>query len=340
MNHDTLPLVSMVIPMRNEEKYIGRCLQSITAQQYPQERIEVLVVDGMSTDSSRRIVNDVARVARFPIQIVDNPRRITSRGLNLGIQRAQGEIIGITSAHSTLDPAFISEGVRLIQERNVECASSPITSIGEGIVAQAIALAMSHPFGVGDARFRYSRREEMSDAAAFALYKREVFERLGGFKASMPDDSDSDFHYRLIESGGHILQSPKIKSHYYVRATMPSLFRQYFRYGMSKIVVMRRYPHRIKIRQIVPSLFVTGLLGSGLLGLFNKDARNLFRVILGNYLLISLTTSASISAKSGWRYLPFLPVAFACLHTSYGVGLLRAIAGWMIANEKRELLED
>lgn len=334
MDASQLPLVTVVIPMRNEERYIVRCLRSLAQQDYPPQRLEVLVLDGQSTDNSRAVVAEFARSAPFPVRPLENPGLITSRALNRGLREAQGEIICIASAHSRLGPRFVSEGVRLMRERGVECVAGPITSVGEGLVGQAIALAMSHPFGVGDARFRYSRREELVDQAAFALYRRDVFALVGEFDESMNGDTDTDFHYRLTELGGCILQSPRLQSYYYVRPTLGSLFRQYFSYGFSKLTVMRRYPHRTKARQLLPSLFVAGLLGSGAAAIVSKEARAVFVAILGNYALTSLATSAAVASRAGWRYFPPLPFAFACLHVGYGLGLLRALFRWALLGEE------
>ncbi len=333
MNSNRLPPVTMIVPMRNEERYIERCLRSIAQQDYPPDLLEVLVMDGESTDNSRAIVADLARRVPYSLKLVDNPGRITSRGLNEGVKAARGEIVGITSAHSRLGPDFISQGVRLITERGVDCVASPITSIGEGAESQAIAIAMSSPFGVGNALFRYSHKEQPVDAAAFALYRKDVFDRVGEFDEQMNGDADTDFHYRLTEVGGKILQTPKLESYYYVRSSLRSVFRQYFNYGFSKLVVMRRYPHRVKPRQIVPSLFVASLIVSGTAGVASKDARTIFGLIVGNYAMISLATSASLASKVGWRYLPYLPPAFACLHIGYGLGLLRALFRWLVLGE-------
>jgi glycosyltransferase involved in cell wall biosynthesis len=319
--------------MRNEEHYIGRCLQSIAQQDYPPDLLEVLVMDGESTDNSRAIVADLARRVPYSLRLMDNPGRITSRGLNEGVKVARGEIIGITSAHSRLSPDFISQGVRLLKEGDIDCVASPITSIGESTESQAIAIAMSSPFGVGNALFRYSHKEQLVDAAAFALYRKEVFDRIGEFDEQMNGDADTDFHYRLTEVGGKILQTPKLESYYYVRSNLRSLFRQYFNYGFSKLVVMRRYPHRVKARQVVPSLFVASLILSAGVGTINRDARTIFGLIVGNYAMVSLATSASLASKVGWQYMPYLPAAFACLHLGYGLGLLRALFRWLVLGE-------
>ncbi|MFQ5880052.1 MAG: glycosyltransferase family 2 protein [Dehalococcoidia bacterium] len=330
MNAPDLPLVSIVIPLRNEERYVGRCLQSLAQQDYSSERLEVLVVDGHSSDSSRMVVEDCARRSPFPVRLLNNHRRITSSALNIGIAAARGDVIGIASAHSWLAPDFVSQGVRLLCEREVDCVCGPIASVGEALVGRAIALAMSHPFGVGDARFRYSQREQLVDAAAFALYRRGVFARVGGFDQGMKGDSDADFHYRLTEMGGRILQSPRLQSFYFVRPTLRSLFRQYFDYGFTKLVVMRRYPHRIKARQLVPSLFVAALVGSGGAALVNGSGRRLLALVAGSYASASLVASTVVASRGGWRYMPFLPLAFACLHFGYGLGLLAALGRWAV----------
>jgi succinoglycan biosynthesis protein ExoA len=324
-----LPLVSIIVAMRNEERFIERCLDSVAAQDYPHERLEVLVVDGRSTDHSREIVRAVSD--RVPqLRLLDNERRISPAAFNIGIRNARGEVLTIISAHCSLAPDYVSSCVEYLQKTDADCVGGPIETVGETEGAKAIALAMSSPFGVGDALFRYSQQESYVDTLAFGAYRREVFQRVGLFDEELVGSEDDEFNYRLRSQGGKLLLTPAIRSSYYGRSSLGALCRQYFAYGRGKVRVMRRHPGQIRIRHLIPSLFVLSLLVSGLLGLFSAPFALLLVLIVGCYLLASLLAALRICRKEGWRYLPLLMLAFACLHLSYGMGFMVGLVRFLI----------
>ena len=316
-----LPLVSIIVAMRNEEGFIDRCLNSMVAQDYPHELLEVLVIDGRSTDRSREIAR--AMQDRVPhLQLLDNEQRISPVAFNIGIRNARGEVLTIISAHCYLAPDYVSTCVEYLQKTDADCVGGPIETIGETERAGAIALAMSSPFGVGDALFRYSEQESYVDTLAFGAYRRQVFERVGLFDEELVGSEDDEFNYRLRSQGGKLLLTPAIRSFYYGRSSLRALCRQYFSYGRGKVRVMRRHPGQIRLRHLIPSIFVLSLLVSALLGLFSTPFALLLALIVGSYLLASLLVALRISRKEGWRYLPLLMLAFACLHLSYGTGFI------------------
>jgi succinoglycan biosynthesis protein ExoA len=321
-----LPLVSVIVPMRNEEQYIGGCLRSLAAQDYPKDRFEVLVVDGGSTDGSRRAAEDVARETGLPLRLLSNPRRSTPSGLNVGIAQARGEVITRVDAHAQVDRRFLSESVSALLTSGADVVGGPISSVGDGLVGGAIALAMSSPFGVGNAAFRYSQEEQYTDTVAFPTYRRSVFERLGPFAEDLEWGEDDEFHYRLGDAGGRLLLTPRVASMYYTRSSLWALARQYFRYGRAKVEVLRRHPRRTRLRQLVPGAFVLGLAATGALA----TKRGLFvlplAAVAGAYGLASLAASLRATDRGNRRYLPVLPVAFACLHLTYGLGFLVGLA--------------
>jgi succinoglycan biosynthesis protein ExoA len=323
---DSVPTVTVVVPMRNEELYIARCLRSIVEQDYPRDSLEVLVVDGLSNDRSREIVLEFS--TRHPqVRLLDNPKRIPSAAWNVGIQNARGSMVAIVSAHCRLAPDFISRCVhRLLGGQNVDCVGGPLTNVGETFEAQAIALAMSSPFGVGDSYFRYARRERYVDTIAFALYRRAVFDRVGLFDETLAVNEDYDLNYRLRKAGGKILLIPEARSFYYTRATLGQLWAQYFWYGFWKVQMLRKHPRSVRVRQLVPPLFVLILLLSGALSAISSLTAWVFALVVASYLSLSLAFSFSIAARKGWRYLPILPVIFACLHLSWGLGFLYSLA--------------
>jgi GT2 family glycosyltransferase len=216
--------------------------------------------------------------------------------------------------------------VHYLSTREADCVGGAIENIGEGFWGQAISLAMSSPFGVGDAHFRYSHRERYVDTLAFCAYRREVFDKIGLFDEKLVRNQDYELNYRLRKAGGKILLTPAIKSRYYTRASLRRLWSQYFQYGLWKVQMLRMHPRSVRIRQLVPPLFVLALLLSGALSAISSLAAWVFALVVASYLSLSLAFSFSIAAHKGWRYLPILPVIFACLHLSWGLGFLYSLA--------------
>ena len=323
-----LPLVSAIVAMRNEEAFIEKCLNSLAEQNYPTDLLEVLAVDGRSTDRSREIVS--AMQQSMPnLRLLDNEKRISPAAFNIGIREAQGEILTIIGAHSYLAPEYISRCVEYLAKTDADCVGGPIETIGETDTAKAIALAMSSPFGVGDAVFRYSDREQYVDTLAFGAYRREVFERVGLFDEELVGSEDDEFNYRLRGQGGKLFLTPAIRSFYYGRSSFRALLRQYFSYGRGKVRVMRRHPGQVRLRHLIPAIFVLSLLVSGVLALISPWFALLFAVIVGCYVLASLLVAINIAREKGWRYLPLLLAAFACLHLSYGTGFLWGVVRYL-----------
>ena len=322
---DSVPMVTVVVPMRNEEAYIAKCLRSIVEQDYPRDSLEVLVVDGLSEDRSREIVKEF-RQEHPSIRLLDNPHRIVPTAMNIGIKEAEGEAIIRVDGHCRLAPDYISQCVRYLGEKGVDCVGGAIESIGQTPMARAISLAMSSPFGVGDAYFRYAQKERYVDTLAFGAYKREVFNRIGLFDEELVRNQDYELNYRLRKAGGKILLTPAIKSHYYARSSLRKLWSQYFQYGFWKAQMLRKHPRSVRVRQLVPPLFVLALLLSGALSALSSLAAWVFALVITSYLSLSLAFSFSIAARKGWRYLPILPIIFACLHLSWGLGFLYSLA--------------
>jgi GT2 family glycosyltransferase len=329
-----VPLVSVIVAMRNEEAYIGKCLDSLVEQDYPAERLEVLVIDGRSTDRSRQIVSEMED-RLLNLRLLDNEKKISPAAFNIGINGAHGQIVTIISAHSYLAADYVSRCVEYLTRTGADCVGGPIETIGENRTARAIALAMSSPFGVGDALFRYSQREQYVDTLAFGAYRRDVFERVGLFDERLAGSEDDEFNYRLRRHGGKLFLTPAIGSFYYGRASLRDLGTQYFRYGFGKVRVIQKHPPLVKVRHLIPAVFVASLVTTAFLSLFNSLFALLLGLILSSYVLVSLALSVWIAAKEGWEYLPLLPLAFACLHVAYGTGFLLGVAHFLLVGKRR-----
>jgi succinoglycan biosynthesis protein ExoA len=317
------PTISLLIAMRNEERYIAGCLKSVFAQTYPAELIEVFVLDGMSSDLSWTIADQLIQ-KKDNCHLLPNPKTTQSAAWNLGIERAKGDLITIVSAHSILASDYISNAVETHLRTGADMVGGPMTAIGEGRVARAISIATSSSFGIGGARFHYTDKEEIVDAVYMGFCSRSLYMTIGGFDEEMIRNQDDELGYRILDRGGTIICNPAIRSQYYNRATLRSLWRQYFQYGFYKVRVLQKHPRQIRMRQFAPPVFVLALLFSALLA-FSPGLR-LFSIIVPSlYLVASLFASLWASSKRDWGSLTLLPVAFAILHLSYGLGFLTGL---------------
>lgn len=310
------------MPVRNEAAYIERSLGAVLAQNYPAECMEILVIDGMSTDGTREYVG--AAQARHPnLRLIDNPRGIVPPALNIGLGRARGEVIVRVDGHCEIAPDYVRRCVEHLQADGVAAVGGPIETVGETEEAQAIALAMSSWFGVGGSAFRTVKdRPMMVETVAFPAYTRETIDRIGPFDEDLVRNQDDEYNYRLLKSGGRILLSPDIRSRYYSRSSLRSLWRQYYQYGFWKVRVMQKHPRQMRWRQFVPPALVAGLAGSAGLGLVFRPFRLLLAFIVALYLAVDLIASLAMGRTHGLRHAPRLMIIHPILHFSYGLGFL------------------
>jgi glycosyltransferase involved in cell wall biosynthesis len=315
------PRVSLVVAMRNERDAIERCIASLFAQSYPAERLEILVYDGASTDGSREIVERVL-AGHSNGRLWPNPGIIQAAAWNLGISEATGDVIGIVSGHAELSHEYVSAAVAALEQTGAWMVGGPVTAIGEGLVGEAVALATSTPFGVGNARHHYARTAMDVDAVFMGVCRAETYRRFR-FDESMVRDQDDELGYRILDAGGRIVCDPAIRSTYHSRATLQGLWRQYFAYGYWKVRVFRRHPRQIRLRQLVPSAFVLALIATTVSAPFSFMGRFGLAVVAGSYVLGDLVASLLAARNRQWHLLPVLSVVFATLHLAYGLGVLR-----------------
>lgn len=316
--------VSVIIPMRNEGKYIGKCLESVLRQEHPSDKLEIIVVDGMSDDKSRKIVFEYSETHNF-IKLLNNPKNIATTGMNIGIKNASGGIIIILSAHSCPSQDFIHKNVELLDKIGADCVGGVLESVAEGYLGKAIAFTLSSPFGVGGARFRYTRRAGYVDTVAYGAYRREVFDKIGLFDERLVRNQDIEFNSRLRKAGGKIYLSPEIKSYYYCPETIARFCQQAFSNGLWNIKTARLVKGAMRPRHFMPLLFLVTLAASIILSLVSPLGYYLLGIIAGSYLALAFLFSMSIASRKGWQYFPILPLLFLCLHISYGLGSLWGI---------------
>lgn len=311
----------MVIPVRNEERWLGECLDSVLAALEPIGGGEVLVVDGQSDDGTAGVIARYRE--RHPgIEPIANPRKVTPAGFNLGIRRARSDAIAIVSAHSRLEPDFFAAALRRLDRGEADVVGGPVRTeaSGDGALSWLLARIVSHPFGVGNSRFRVSSREAFVDAVPFAVFRREVFERVGLFDEELVRNQDTEFFGRVRAAGLRVLLDPSVRSVYRARGTLGGLLRQGFLNAYWNVLVWRQTPHAFQWRHAVPAAFAISLLASLLLTLAWLPAAVLTGAIL--VLHQGAATAAAIDVLRKTRRVSalFLPPLFLLYHVSYGLG--------------------
>ena len=324
---DQFPTVCIIIPERNEKSSIRACLDGVLAQDYPQNKTSILVVDGLSTDGTRDILAEYKHNYPF-LDIVDSPRKVVAPGFNLAVCRTRAEIIIRVDGHTVIAPDYVRQCVENLIRTQADNVGGKMNAVSTTRFGWAVAFATSTPFGVGGSRFHYSDKEEWVNSVYLGAWPRQVFEKIGLFDEELVRNQDDEFNYRLRKQGGRILLSPAIHSEYTVRSTALSLMRQYAGYGYWKVRVLQKHPLQMSIRHFVPPAFVLTLIVSVFLGLLSLTffpspiLRCLSVVVIFLYMTANLLASFYTASKHGWKYLPHLPLVFAIMHLSYGSGFL------------------
>jgi glycosyltransferase involved in cell wall biosynthesis len=323
------PTVSIVVPVRDEERFIEACLESVVAQDYPADRVEILVVDGMSTDRTRELAAAVlaSQIADGSARILDNPRGIASTAMNIGIGASTRDVIVRVDGHTSLPPGYVRRCVEALQETGSQCVGGAIRTLGSGAVGRAIAAAQSSRFGVGGVAFRTGRGTAGPvDTVPFGAYPRAVFACIGDFDVELVRNQDDELNFRLQQAGGTVWYDPAIRTDYFASPSLRRFWHQYFQYGQYKIRVAQKRNGFASVRHVVPATFVVGTAASLILAIARRDPRWALAV-LGPYAVAN--GAASVAAARRTQAHPGrVAVAFAVLHTSYGVGFLSGIWRW------------
>jgi succinoglycan biosynthesis protein ExoA len=317
----------LLIAMRNESRFIAETLESVAAQDYPADRLEVIVADGRSTDDSREIVTRII-AGRPGWLLIDNPEVIQSWGWNHGIEHATGDLIGIVSAHCRLAPDYVSQTVETSLRTGADLVGGPMTAISSGLVGRAIALATMSPFGVGGARFHYATAEEEVDTVYQGVCRWELYARLGGFDPEMVRNQDDELSFRIRRSGGRIVCNPAIRSSYHNRSTFRTLARQYFQYGFWKVRLMQKCATGMQPRHFAPPLFAAAMVVLPLAATVSPLLRWVWLTMLGLYAAGALAATALLARRHGGAAPALVPLVFPVLHLAYGFGFLKGLVVW------------
>lgn len=331
-----LPFVTIIIPCRNEERFIASCLDSVIANDYPKDRLEVLVVDGMSEDGTRPIVEDYMKQHSF-IRILANPKRNFTSAVNMGISNAKGEVVMIIGAHATYEKGYVSKCIKSLRGYNADNVGGILIPIPfeNTAMAKAIALTLSHPFGAANSYSKIgSKAPRWVDTVFGGCYKKEVFEKVGLFNEDLPRSADMEFNMRLKRAGGKILLIPEIVAYYYPKPDLKGFVEHNFDDGFWAIYPLKFGHRTFYWRHLVPLAFVLSLIGSAALAAFSSIFLRLFIGILGAYALANVASSIHISLRErNLKYLSTIPLAFVARHIPYGLGSLYGLLKVLVSKQ-------
>jgi glycosyltransferase involved in cell wall biosynthesis len=332
---ERLPKVTVVIPMMNEESYIGRCLESVVEQDYRAELVEILVVDGGSNDGSTEIVRRYSQ-QHLNVHLLGGSGVNCPAAMNIGVKNSTGQFIAKVDAHGYVAKDYLSKSVKyLIENEDIKCVGGPIRPVPETITGKANALARSSRFGVGRGVYSVKHGIEFVDTVQCGVYRKDVLEEVGLFDESLQFGEDEEVNWRLRKMGYKIVVTPEIRFFYFPRKTFKRLFRQYFNYGMLRVEVIKKHSDFLRTKHLVPAAFVLTLVLTIVLTPLGVVPASLFVGTLSLYAGVSIFFSLAIGASQGWRCLWRLPVSFAALHFGYGLGFLIGTARSVIAGQKK-----
>ncbi len=326
---NTSPFVSVVMPCYNEREHIEHCLDSILANPYPPDRWEILIIDGMSSDGTREILTRYA--ANHPqLRMIDNPARSKPRAMNLAIEASKGDLVLRADCHAVYPPNYIESLVATLQRTGVEAVGALRETISSGgPVAQAIAVALSNRFTVGNAHYRTgASAERLVDTIWCGCYRRDVFARVGPFNEALTRAQDREFNFRLSLAGGKMLLDPLIKAAYFPRTS----FRAYVKWMYEGAYWLFVAPVHTKVpllrwRNWVPILF----FGYNVFALAAAALAPQYAVAFATPLVLYLLVTALVSTNVAWqRRSPMLAgalmVVMVATHYAYALG---AVHGWL-----------
>lgn len=331
-------MLSVICPIYNEEKYIAACIESIMAQDYPKDDLEVLLVDGMSSDRTREIIRD--HMSRYPnLRLLDNPERTAPWAMNRGIAEARGEIIMRLDAHASYPTNYFSTLVRRLHELGADNVGAVCQTdvLHKTPKALAIREVLSNRFGVGNALFRTGIKEVQEvDTVPFGCWKREVFDKYGMYDTRLTRNQDIELNKRIIRGGGHIYLIPDTYCTYYARETFDKLFRNNYSNGKWNILTVyyTQEMNALSLRHFIPLLFLLSLLLPLITGLFWHPLWLVGAASLLAYLTLVSIVSIRLSRAKGLSFIRLVE-SFFVLHLSYGLGSLAGLCSLPFIKRKK-----
>jgi glycosyltransferase involved in cell wall biosynthesis len=323
----SVPFLSVVMPVRNEESHIAAVLAQLEMQSYPQDRLEVLVVDGNSTDGTVRVVDKFAHQTSLGIRLLRNPAQRSSAGRNVGARNARGEYVIFIDGHCHIpSKTLLVDVVELFDKTGVDCLCrpQPLTMPGETLFQEVVGHARATVLGHGRDSTIYATELEgsVNPCSSGAMYRRNVFERVGYYDETFDACEDVEFNYRVFNAGLTSYLSSRLAVFYQPRTSLSSLWQQMIRYGRGRFRLIRKHRGAFSLSQVLPAAVLLWFVIGGIASLFSRLFAACFLVTLAIYLLIVLGFSIALGLRYGWRHLLQSPAVYFVIHFGLGAGFL------------------
>jgi len=305
------------LPTHTERSYIVDCLDSLKVQDYPAV-IEVLVVDGGSSDGTREIVESYGSRVR----LVDNPRVTAAAAMNIGIAEAVGDVVVRVDAHALYLPNYVSSSVRALLETGADNVGGAMTAVGTTKFGRAVAAVTSMKSGVGNGAFHYATERQDADTAFLGCWWTEKLRDLGGYDEESLQwaAEDHELNFRILQGGGRVVLDPEIRSVYFPRDSAKALAQQYHNYGIGKASTLHKHKRLPTLRPLAPAALVAASVAGGLFG------RGVCRLAIPCLHMLFVSRSGIQASKEPGVALYRAIRALAIMHWSYGFGFWRGIA--------------
>jgi len=314
-------IVSIIIPIRNEEKYIIECVKSLTKQDYSKDKYEIIFVDGCSNDNTLIILKEyIYKNGVNNIKILKNEHRTVPYAMNAGIKIAAGKYIIRMDAHSEYAINYISKCVFYLETVDAENVGGIAKTVGKSYVGKAIALMLSSKFGVGNSKFRTSNFSGYVDTVPFGAFRKELFERIGYYNEKLTRNQDNEFNYRIRKNGGKIYLTSDIQFKYYCRDTVFEIVKMAFLNGKWNVITENLCPGTMSYRHFAPMLFALSVMICFLFFILDYKIVYLLYLEFLCYFFLDLFFSVKETLKLNLRYFPLLVFLFPLFHLSYGMG--------------------
>ncbi len=311
-------IVSVVVPVYNEEKYIEKCIESLLLQDYPIENMEWIFVDGCSKDKTVELLNGYKDKYPSLIKVFNNPKKIVPFAMNIGISASSGKYIVRLDAHADYAPDYISKSVYYLENTEAENVGGVAETKANGFMGNAIAKMLSSKFGVGNSQFRTNGESGWVDTVPFGAFKREVFSKYGGYDERLVRNQDNEMNFRIRKNGGKIYLANDIHFSYYCRDSIKGISTMARKNGMWNIITMKLCPGSMGWRHFIPFMFVVSVFALVVLGFVHP----LFWLLLGMELALYSLLNILFSIRQATTVKEFfaLILLFPVFHVSYGIG--------------------
>lgn len=316
-------VVSVVMPVYNESKYIDKCVQSLLEQDYALESMEWIFVDGNSSDDTVRRLEKYKKQYPDLIYIKNNPKKIVPYAMNIGIEASKGKYIVRLDAHADYKEDYISKCVQYLDSIEADNVGGVAETKASGFTGNCIAKMLSSRFGVGNSAFRTNGRSGYVDTVPFGAFKREVFSKYGGYDERLVRNQDNEMNYRIRKNGGKIYLADDIHLSYYCRDSIKGISDMAKKNGMWNVITMKLCPGSMGLRHFIPLVFVLSIIFLGILGFFFRPFWWLLGMELCLYLILDVVFSSKLAASVKEFFMVL--ILFPIFHISYGVGSLKGL---------------